>query len=144
MYHWFRYVNEVKPGRYGVPRPFYFPLQPSYWAGRPCRTSPTTEVTVHQYSNTYIQYVLCVHAATLECVACTTLMLNAYLFIYRDVLKRCIHFGGREMYCLEKCPQCKSVFIEEVCVLFVVYIHYLRRVLKEGVEVTYMRRNLMI
>ncbi|CAI8007467.1 ATP-binding cassette sub-family A member 3, partial [Geodia barretti] len=33
------YVNEVKPGRYGVPRPFYFPLQPSYWTGRPCTTT---------------------------------------------------------------------------------------------------------
>ena len=26
-----RYVNGVKPGEYGVPKPFYFPLLPSYW-----------------------------------------------------------------------------------------------------------------
>ena len=36
-----RYVNQVKPGRYGVPKPFYFPLQPSYWTGRPCRSTKT-------------------------------------------------------------------------------------------------------
>ena len=26
-----RYVNAVKPGQYGVPKPFYFPFLPSYW-----------------------------------------------------------------------------------------------------------------
>jgi hypothetical protein len=30
-----RYVNGVKPGQFGVPKPFYFPFQPSYWLGRP-------------------------------------------------------------------------------------------------------------
>nr|XP_006820206.1 PREDICTED: ATP-binding cassette sub-family A member 2-like [Saccoglossus kowalevskii] len=25
------YVKNINPGRYGVPRPFYFPLMPSYW-----------------------------------------------------------------------------------------------------------------
>ena len=25
------YVNEVKPGEYGIPKPFYFPILPSYW-----------------------------------------------------------------------------------------------------------------
>ena len=29
----FRYVNGVKPGEYGVPKPFYFPCLPSYWTG---------------------------------------------------------------------------------------------------------------
>ncbi|CAI7993840.1 ATP-binding cassette sub-family A member 3, partial [Geodia barretti] len=29
------YVNGVKPGQYGVPKPIYFPFQPSYWLGRP-------------------------------------------------------------------------------------------------------------
>ncbi|CAI8053623.1 ATP-binding cassette sub-family A member 3 [Geodia barretti] len=29
------YVNGVKPGQYGVPKPFYFPFLPSYWLGRP-------------------------------------------------------------------------------------------------------------
>ena len=33
-----RYVNGVKPGQYGVPRPFYFPFQPSYWLGRPLKS----------------------------------------------------------------------------------------------------------
>ena len=28
------YISEVKPGRYGVPKPIYFPLMPSYWCGR--------------------------------------------------------------------------------------------------------------
>jgi len=28
-------VNEVKPGQYGVPKPFYFPFLPSYWCSIP-------------------------------------------------------------------------------------------------------------
>lgn len=28
----FRYVSQVKPGRYGVPKPIYFFFLPSYWA----------------------------------------------------------------------------------------------------------------
>ncbi len=28
-----RYIDAVKPGAYGVPRPFYFIFQPSYWCG---------------------------------------------------------------------------------------------------------------
>ena len=35
-----RYVDAVKPGDYGVPRPFYFPFLPSYWTGRPWNTTP--------------------------------------------------------------------------------------------------------
>ena len=35
MYNDCRYVNGVKPGQYGVPKPFYFPFLPSYWLGRP-------------------------------------------------------------------------------------------------------------
>ena len=30
-----RYIDAVKPGRYGIPKPFYFPFLPSYWTGRP-------------------------------------------------------------------------------------------------------------
>ncbi|CAI7992152.1 ATP-binding cassette sub-family A member 2 [Geodia barretti] len=37
------YVNGVKPGQYGVPKPIYFPFQPSYWLGRPL-TSKTKKV----------------------------------------------------------------------------------------------------
>ena len=40
----FRYINGVKPGTYGVPKPFYFPCLPSYWTGRP-RRSKINEVT---------------------------------------------------------------------------------------------------
>ena len=29
-----RYIENVFPGDYGVPRPFYFPFQPSYWCGK--------------------------------------------------------------------------------------------------------------
>ena len=29
-----RYIDAVKPGKYGTPRPFYFPLLPSYWYGK--------------------------------------------------------------------------------------------------------------
>lgn len=29
-----RYIDAVKPGQYGVPRPLYFPFLPSYWTGK--------------------------------------------------------------------------------------------------------------
>ena len=32
-----RYKEAVFPGKYGVPKPFYFLFQPSYWLGRPIR-----------------------------------------------------------------------------------------------------------
>jgi ATP-binding cassette subfamily A (ABC1) protein 3 len=40
------YVDAVKPGTYGVPKPLYFPFLPSYWTGRPlqCRKRPEDEV----------------------------------------------------------------------------------------------------
>lgn len=28
------YIEAVMPGQYGIPRPWYFPLSPSYWLGR--------------------------------------------------------------------------------------------------------------
>jgi ATP-binding cassette subfamily A (ABC1) protein 3 len=31
------YKEAVFPGKYGVPKPFYFPFLPSYWLGRPLR-----------------------------------------------------------------------------------------------------------
>jgi len=40
----FRYVNGVKPGEYGVPKPFYFPFLPSYWTGN-ARRQATKEVS---------------------------------------------------------------------------------------------------
>jgi ABC-type multidrug transport system fused ATPase/permease subunit len=33
------YIEGVKPGEYGVPRRFYFPIQPSYWFGERCLKS---------------------------------------------------------------------------------------------------------
>ncbi|CAI8011248.1 ATP-binding cassette sub-family A member 3 [Geodia barretti] len=40
------YVDAVKPGTYGVPKPLYFPFLPSYWTGRPleCRKRSEDEV----------------------------------------------------------------------------------------------------
>ena len=68
-----RYVNGVKPGRYGVPKPFYFPLLPSYWMGRP-RRSKNTEVctcTVHYvYNCRYTYMFVCVHFCVRACM-CT-------------------------------------------------------------------------
>jgi len=29
-----RYIDAVFPGEYGIPKPFYFFLTPSYWLGR--------------------------------------------------------------------------------------------------------------
>ena len=33
------YIDNVFPGKYGIPRPFYFFLQPSFWTGKTKRTS---------------------------------------------------------------------------------------------------------
>ena len=37
--HVHRYINGVKPGTYGVPKPWYFPCLPSYWTGRARRSA---------------------------------------------------------------------------------------------------------
>ena len=31
-----RYIDAVKPGKYGIRRPFYFLFLPSYWCGINC------------------------------------------------------------------------------------------------------------
>ena len=40
-----RYIDAVKPGKYGVPKPFYFIFIPSYWcprlSRRPLKVYPT-------------------------------------------------------------------------------------------------------
>ena len=46
-----RYVDAIRPGEYGVPRPFYFPFLPSYWMGRSYKITPL-EVHVHVRSFT--------------------------------------------------------------------------------------------
>ncbi|XP_050726962.1 phospholipid-transporting ATPase ABCA3-like [Eriocheir sinensis] len=47
------YVDQVSPGKYGVPLPFYFPLQKSYWCGsRPVAmtsAAPDTDDEARQY-----------------------------------------------------------------------------------------------
>ena len=37
------------PGDYGIPRPFYFPFQPSYWCGKRTgnRTSSVEDLKMH-------------------------------------------------------------------------------------------------
>lgn len=34
------YIEGIAPGEYGVPRPWYFPVQPSYWCGDGSRCRP--------------------------------------------------------------------------------------------------------
>lgn len=34
------YIEAVHPGSYGLPRPWYFPLQSSYWFGHYTKTCP--------------------------------------------------------------------------------------------------------
>jgi len=43
-----RYINGVKPGEYGTPEPFYFPILPSYWTGKP-RGSKIKDVSIVIY-----------------------------------------------------------------------------------------------
>ena len=44
---YFRYIDAVKPGAYGVPKPFYFPFLPSYWCG--IRRSKPIKVSICTY-----------------------------------------------------------------------------------------------
>ena len=39
----YRYINGVKPGKYGVRKPFYFPCLPSYWIGKRPKTKEVIE-----------------------------------------------------------------------------------------------------
>ena len=42
------YVNEVKPGQYGVPKPLYFPFLPSYWCSAQQLTSKSKKIETMQ------------------------------------------------------------------------------------------------
>jgi hypothetical protein len=52
-----RYVNGVKPGQFGVPKPFYFPFQPSYWLGRPLNSKMKDVRTVNRHVTVYMYNV---------------------------------------------------------------------------------------
>lgn len=41
---YYRYIDAVFPGEYGIPKPFYFFLVPSYWLGRPGKQVDLTDV----------------------------------------------------------------------------------------------------
>ena len=47
------YVNEVKPGQYGVPKPFYFPFLPSYWCNTKRLLSKALKVRLTQSADKY-------------------------------------------------------------------------------------------
>ena len=59
-----RYVDAVKPGRYGVAKPFYFPFLPSYWTGKPRRLKKK-EVDSLVHTKHWISWlcfsIICVH-----------------------------------------------------------------------------------
>lgn len=42
------YIEAVHPGSYGLPRPWYFPLQASYWFGHNTRSCPKISVKNYQ------------------------------------------------------------------------------------------------
>lgn len=46
LLHNHRYVNEVKPGEYGIPKKIYFPFQISYWTGKPFKFFFKTKVWI--------------------------------------------------------------------------------------------------
>ena len=58
LHHTFihRYINGVKPGEYGVPKPFYFPCLPSYWSGAP-RRSKTVKVKYLNFTIIYYAWI---------------------------------------------------------------------------------------
>jgi len=47
-----RYIDAVFPGEYGIPKPFYFFVTPSYWLGRPVTSQRTIDTSSAQEVNT--------------------------------------------------------------------------------------------
>ncbi|XP_078074970.1 retinal-specific phospholipid-transporting ATPase ABCA4 [Mustelus asterias] len=48
------YLDAVFPGQYGIPSPWYFPLQASYWFGAE-KTQPATDVTAAMAGNPFYE-----------------------------------------------------------------------------------------
>jgi len=44
-----RYINEVKPGKYGIPKPFYFLFLSSYWCSVQRQKSLSVKVRCYVY-----------------------------------------------------------------------------------------------
>uniref|UniRef100_A0A7N4PUB5 ABC transporter domain-containing protein n=1 Tax=Sarcophilus harrisii TaxID=9305 RepID=A0A7N4PUB5_SARHA len=51
------YVEAVFPGQYGIPQPWYFFIKPSYWSGKPNKTTKKKEINDFNTSqkNRYVQ-----------------------------------------------------------------------------------------
>ena len=56
--HKCRYIDGIKPGQYGVPKPFYFPCLPSYWTGKPFK-SRIRVVSYLVHAHVYVH--VCLH-----------------------------------------------------------------------------------
>ena len=57
-----RYIDAVKPGKYGTPRPFYFPFLPSYWCGkRPVKVRRYMYMYIYVYMYMYIYVYMCMY-----------------------------------------------------------------------------------
>ena len=50
------YVEGVAPGEFGLPRPWYFPVQPSYWCGESKRLKQST-TKIDKYKSRLSQYI---------------------------------------------------------------------------------------
>ena len=73
-----RYVNGVRPGQYGVPRPFYFPFQPSYWLGRP----HGTRMKVVSLTILYILLLCTYMYVHVHLQTCTGMYTCMYVYMY--------------------------------------------------------------
>lgn len=40
------YIEGIAPGEYGIPRKWYFPLQPSYWFGNKCKRKANIDLNI--------------------------------------------------------------------------------------------------
>ena len=109
------------PGKYGVPKPFYFPFLPSYWLGRPLRkrsASPSApEVSIDNiklsvvgfklvllsiYTYSYTVICTCVYNVIniilyiILFVHCVPMYMHAYC-THTSVAVECVNFGGGGM-----------------------------------------------
>ena len=73
-----RYVDAVKPGRYGVPKPFYFPFLPSYWTGKTRNVCVVImySVYIHVYSLYMCMYIHCLYM----CMYIHCLYMHVYVY----------------------------------------------------------------
>ena len=114
-----RYVDAVKPGRYGVPKPFYFPFLPSYWTGKTRNVCVVImySVYIHVYSLYMCMYIHCLYMCMY--IHCLYMCMYIRMCMYIHCLYMCTY----RSHCLYMCTYRSHMSIH----VYVVLIEVIRR-----------------